>query len=1131
MLKSNLIGAVYRGTEHFYIEEHFKNLSSSIVYIARDDHEIFQVKEKLNWLLPDKKILVFRSWNQIPFDKVSPTREIQSERIKTLYELIFNNDCIVLTSVNAVIQKTVDKAFLKNNAIEISKKQKFDFNTLIIQLSTMGYQRTSIVREKSEFSVRGSIIDIYLTDRENPIRIDFFNNTIESIKEFDFLTQKTLFELNSEKIIITPSSELLLTKETIRLFRENFRDNFINHRKSEYYHSVSEGIIQPGIEQFLPFFHKKLSSLFLYNKDSNFILNSNFNELLETRLENINEYYQARIQSLDIHNIHPEKLYFNYNRIIELLNNHKVYQFQNFLIPKGKNFDLKIQPNLSSIKKEIDFNFIKKFFEINKFNKIIIICTQSQGSLSRIKKILFDNISINTIDINTFEKSKIIKGNVYITVLKLEEAVHYKDKIYLNEKSLFGYNFASFRKKNRQKEVFFEEINKYLPGNILIHIEYGFCKFIGIKKLIINESLHDCIELKFANKEKLFLPIENLNLISRYSNENRAIILDHLGSSAWQKKKAQVKKRIKEIANDLMKTAAKRLLSKSHLIKFDYSSYDKFASTFPFVETEDQLNAIEDIKSDFLKKYPSDRLIVGDVAYGKSELIIRAVFLIAKSSLQSLILVPTTLLARQHFYNFNKRFNLFNIKIKQLSRLVSVKERNETINEIKSGKIDCVIGTHALLSEKITFKNLGLIVVDEEQHFGVIAKEKLKNLSSNAHMISLSATPIPRTLQLSLSGVRELSLILTPPYERLSIRTYICHFDKITIKEAIKREVIGRKGGVFWVTPRKRDIPFLEKFLKEELPEINYLVAHGQLPSKILEERVSQFYEKKVPILVSTNIIESGLDLPHVNTIIIHRSNMFGLSQLHQIRGRVGRSANKRGYAYLTYQKETDLSENSIKRLNIINTYDKLGSGFNIASSDLDLRGSGNVIGAEQSGFVKEVGIELYNQLLEEEITKQKNIILQIKGTDKKFLFQPNIKLPEPIFIPDDYIKDVDVKISLYKRIALISSYKEKENIMMEIIDRFGKLPHEVENLFKLIEIKILCIQNKIEKIEFGMKGILIAFFLNRPNNPKKIFELNINNKHSNIKIRPDNKIFYDFKGVLNEDRFDLIKNIIKLIS
>ena len=1129
MYKIDKIGSIYRGTEHFYISKYFDNNNHSVTYIARDDREIFQVKEKLKWLLPGIKILIFRSFDQIPYDKVSPSKEIQSERIKTLYELISNkeNNYIILTSVNAIIQRIVDKKFIKNNFILINKKKKYDFNTLIFNLIKFGYQRTSIVREKAEFSVRGNIIDIFLIDNKNPIRLDFVNNTLESIKEFDFLTQKTFQKLNKKQLYINPSSEILLTKKTISLFRENFRINFPNYRKSEFYHSISQGLLSKGIEQFLPFFYNNLANIFNYCSNSIFFLNSDFNDLLKNRIENINDFYKVRINSDDIYNINPKELYLSNNEIFACLSKNKVYQFQNFIISKGINFDLKIQPNLSSIKKEIDFNFIKKFIETHLINKIIIICAQSKGSLSRINKILFENISINPIEIFSLDNSNILKGNVYITVLKLEESVLYEDKIFLNEKSLFGYNFVSISKKFKQKEIFFEEINKFSLGNILVHIEYGFCRFNGIKKLNINNSLHDCLELEFADFEKLFLPVENLNYISRYGNEETKINLDKLSSSSWQKRKSETKNRIKEIANKLISTAAKRFLSNSPKFEFDPNKYDKFASTFPFVETEDQLNAIEDIKSDFIKKHPTDRLIVGDVAYGKSEIIIRAIYLASNSSLQSLVLVPTTLLARQHYYNFSNRFNAFGIKLKQLSRLVTINEKNKIFNELESGKLNCVIGTHALLSEKIKFKNLGLIIIDEEQHFGVKTKEKLKKLSSNAHIISLSATPIPRTLQLSLSGIRELSLILTPPFERLSIRTYICLFDKITIKEAIKREVIGRKGGVFWVTPRKRDIPFLEKFLKEELPSINYTVAHGKLPAKILEKRVSEFYDKKVPILISTNIIESGLDLPNINTIVIHRANMFGLSQLHQLRGRVGRSANNRGYAYLTYLKEIDLNNNSSKRLKIINTFDKLGSGFNIASSDMDLRGSGNIVGTAQSGFIKEVGIELYNQLLEEEIIKQKNLIFKTKKITKYNSFQPIIKLSEPIFIPDYYINDIDVKISLYKRIALIYTNKEKEDIMIEMIDRFGDLPQEVINLFKLIEIKILCYQENIEKIDYGKKGILFTFFKSKPNNPKKLIKLSTQFNKYKIKIRPDNKIFYDLQDIIIKDKFILVKKLI----
>ena len=1130
MINLKSIGSLPHGSEYIYIYEHFEKIKNSLVYIAKNDLEIFNIKDKLEWFIDSSNILIFRSWDQIPYDKVSPSKEIQSERIKTIYEILnSNNKYIILTSVNSILQKTIDESFIKQNVIELTLNKNIEFDNLIDRLIFLGFNRTSIVRNKSEFAIRGNIIDLFLIDKNNPLRLDFFDNKIETIKEFDILTQKTIKTNNFDNIIINSSTEVVLNKKTIKNFRQNFRQNFNDYRSSEYYHSVSEGMICQGIEKFLPFFYDKMSNFFKFCKKFDFILCNNFFELLDTRLENIHDYYNARLLSSDAHNIHYDKLYLDKKTVLNSLSIYKTFHLNNFLVKNGENLILKIQPKISTIKKEIDFKFIKKYFEINKKEHTIIICVQSYGALDRVKKILIHNINLDIIEINSYKDIKKL-NHIYISVLKLNDSILYKNKIFLNEKTIFGFNFVTHNKRFKPKEVFFDEINKFIPGNILVHIEYGFCKFIGIKKLLINQSYHDCLDLEFADNEKLFLPVENLNFISKYSNESKNIQLDKLSSYSWQKRKANTKKRIEKIANELIKTSAERLLSKSPSIYKYPQNYDKFVSTFPFAETEDQINAIEDIKSDFNESFPSDRLIVGDVAYGKSEVVIRAIYMVAMSSLQSLVLVPTTLLARQHYINFFDRFKSFGIKINQLSRLISFKEKKLIINDLKLGKIDCIIGTHALLSENIEFKNLGLIVIDEEQHFGVKAKEKLKKLSANAHIITLSATPIPRTLQLSLSGVKKLSLILTPPYERLSIRTYISIFDKITIKEAIKREVIGRKGGVFWVTPRTKDIPFLEKFLKDELPEIKYVIAHGKLSSKILNERISNFYEGKIPLLISTNIIESGLDLPNVNTIIIHKANMFGLSQLHQLRGRVGRSSNRRGYAYLTYQQETDLKDNSTKRLNIINTYDKIGSGFNIASSDLELRGSGNIIGTDQSGFIKEVGIELYNQLLEDEINKQKNI--NKKANNREAIkFQPIINLPETIFIPDHYINDIDIKISIYKRISLITEYKHKENIMTELIDRFGKLPVEVENLFKLIEIKILCYHRNIKEINFGQNGILITFYKNQPLNPEKIININKNNNNKNFKIRPDSKVFYDFNNKPYENAFKLINYVINLIS
>ena len=1126
MIKEISLGSVLDGAEPFIIAKNFVNTKDSILYIAKDDREIYKISNKLKWLLPNIEILIYRSWDQIPYDNVSPSKEIQSERIKCLFQLTKENKKIILTSINAIIQKTVNYNFIENNFIEIFNGRKFNFNNLINQLNSLGYDRTSVVRDKGEFSIRGSIIDIFTADINNPIRIDFFDEVIDSIYTFDPINQKRIKKFTNEKILIHSSSEMLLNQNSINLFKKNFRNFFPNYRLSHVYHSFNEGVLPPGGEQFLPFFLKNMESLFSFLKNLEIILNKEFFSLLDIRLENINDFYNARKNIKENFFLEPSNLYFTRDILLNFIKQYKFTKLEDFKNKNNIDSKITLVSNLSSIKKEIDFKFIKKYFLINSDLKKIIICCKSLGSLERVKNILIENMNIEPFQINKF--SEISKElNIYITILDLDNSLEQDNFIFINEKTLFGYNISTSKKKNKNTEIFFEEINKLTKGCVLVHADYGLCKFNNIIKIKIDASSHDCVELEFSDNQKLFLPVENLNYVTKYSDDlENNIQLDRLGSAHWQKRKAEAKKRIKESAKKLIAIAAKRSQTESYNIDFDQSEYDKFSSTFPFIETDDQLNAIDDVISDFKKNIPADRLIVGDVAFGKTEVIIRAIYLASKSQLQSIVLVPTTLLSKQHYDNFKKRFSSFGISVSQISRFVSEKNKKEIYQQIKEGKAQIIVGTHALLNDKIQFNKLGLIIYDEEQKLGTKQKEKLKEIAPSAHVISLSATPIPRTLSMSLSGIRDLSLILTAPYERLSIRTFISPFDKFTIIESIKREILGRKNGVYFVTPRKKDIPFLEKFMIDNLPEIKYVVAHGQLSPKILEERISKFYNRTVPLMISTNIVENGLDLPHVNTIIIYRSNIFSLSAIYQLKGRVGRSS-KRGYAYLTFN-EKEMTENGRKRLNVINSFEKLGSGFNVASQDLDMRGGGSIIGEEQSGFIREIGTELYHQMLEQEILKQKKNLSGSQSFENNFLFQPVIKIPEEIFIPDFYIDDLDLRMSIYKRISSINKIDQCKEIITEIIDRFGKLPNQVENLFKVIEIKIICLNNNINFIEFNRKGIVLGFYKNNPKNPEKIMKLNISNKQ--ITIRSDQKIFYDFFGELNEDRFVLIKKIIQEI-
>ena len=1122
------IGPVIDKTEAFIISEIFHKSDTSLVYIGKDDREIINIKNKLTWLLPDQLVLLYKAWDQIPYDNISPSKEIQTSRLETLFQLTSDNKnkIIVLTTLNAVVQKTLPKNEIKKNFISISKNSKIKIDKILLLLIKLGYERTALVRDKSEFAIRGSIIDIFLPQFDKPIRIDLFDDEIESIFEFDPITQKRLNKSNIKSFKLNPSSELIIDNKNLEKFRSEFRSIFQNFRKSQTYEMFSSGIIPSGGEQFLPLFYDNLETLFDYCKDSQILVHNDIIELFDERTENLNDYFEARNESKDPFFLKPHNLFIDKKYFDQILTNFPVRKLSLFNSEGDTPTNLKKINNISSIRESIDFDFIKKFFDINTASKKIIICCNSEGSLEKVYNILNDNIFISPVEIENL--SDLSEEKIHITVLELEESFELNNIIFINEKTIFGYSLAvKSRKKDQKKKFLFEELNKLSQGSLLVHSEYGICRFNNIKKIELNDSVHDCLELEFADTQKLFLPVENLNYITKYGDEDEnSINLDRLGASSWQKRKAEAKKKIRDAAKKLIKIASKRLQSKSLPINTGNTEYDKFCSTFPYVETDDQLSAINDVIDDFGRGTPSDRLIVGDVAFGKTEVIIRALFLAAKSNIQSIVFVPTTLLSRQHYNNFVKRFNLFNINIAEVSRLVSQKEKKQIFSDCAEGKIDILIGTHALLSDKLRFKNLGLIIYDEEQKLGTLQKEKFKEIAPNAHVLALSATPIPRTLSMSLSGVKDLSLILTAPFERLAVRSYVAKFDEITIKEAIKREVYGRKNGVYFVTPRKKDIPFIENFLKENLPEIKYVVTHGQLAPSLLESRITKFYNQEVPLMVSTNIIENGLDLPHVNTIIVYRSNLFSLAALYQLKGRVGRSS-KRGYAYITY-KENELKDNGKKRLSIINSAESLGAGFNIASQDLEIRGGGSIIGEEQSGFIREIGTELYHQMLEEEILFQKQ--KTSNDNHSKGIFQPTIKIPEEIFIPDEFIDDLDLRLSIYKRISSVTNNEELSNLIIELRDRFGPIPKELNNLFNLIEIKILCIEYNVEQFEFSRKGIVIGFYMNKPHNPQKLLDLSMN-RHSQFTLRPDQKIFYDFMGTLNSNRFELSKQILDKIK
>ncbi|MBU0863426.1 MAG: transcription-repair coupling factor, partial [Alphaproteobacteria bacterium] len=671
----------------------------------------------------------------------------------------------------------------------------------------------------------------------------------------------------------------------------------------------------------------------------------------------------------------------------------------------------------------------------------------------------------------------------------------------LTEQDILGERLVRRQKRRKSADAFLAELATLSVGDMVVHLDHGIGRYEGLTSIPVGNSPHDCVALTYAGGDKLYVPVENLDVLSRYGGESDGVALDRLGGEAWQRRKARMKERIREIAGELLATAAQRALRSGELLAQD-AAYPAFADRFPYQETDDQDRAIGDVLADMASGKPMDRLVCGDVGFGKTEVALRAAFVAAMAGVQVAVVVPTTLLARQHYTNFVERFKGFPVNIGRLSRLVPAGEAQKTRDGLASGHIDIVVGTHAVIAKSVEFKNLGLVIVDEEQRFGVVHKERLKQLKADVHVLTLTATPIPRTLQMAMSGLRELSVIQTPPVDRLAVRTYVAPWDAVVLREALLREH-DRGGQSFFVVPRIKDLPDIEEFLRNRVPEIKYVVAHGQMTPTEVEDRMSAFYDRKYDVLLSTTIVESGLDIPSANTLIIHRADRFGLAQLYQLRGRVGR-AKTRAYAYLTTPEHGAITDTAEKRLKLLGDLDTLGAGFQLASHDLDIRGAGNLVGDEQSGHIREVGFELYQSMLEEAI-----LMAKAEGAGKlppREALSPTITVDAPILIPEDYVPDLPLRMALYRRLNDAADRPALDAFAAEMIDRFGPLPPETANLVQLMEIKANARIAGIAKLDVGTKGALVSFHSDQFANVPGLIAY-VERLKGRARLRPDNKL------------------------
>ncbi len=670
-----------------------------------------------------------------------------------------------------------------------------------------------------------------------------------------------------------------------------------------------------------------------------------------------------------------------------------------------------------------------------------------------------------------------------LVVLGLESGFATDEMLVLSEQDILGERLLRPQRRKRASDAL-TEATSLAAGDLVVHVDHGIGRFIGLKAIEAGGAPHDCVEIEYAGG-KLYLPVENIELLSRYGSGDTTVQLDKLGGVAWQAKKSKLKKRIRDMAEQLIKIAAARLLSRAEPVELPSGAYEEFAARFPYEETEDQLAAIESVYGDLTSGKVMDRLVCGDVGFGKTEVALRAAFLVALSGKQVAVVVPTTLLARQHFKTFKERFAGLPVRVAQASRLVTSAELKATKEGLASGQVDIVVGTHALLSKSIEFKNLGLVIVDEEQHFGVAHKERLKSLRDSVHVLTLTATPIPRTLQLALTGVRDLSLLATPPVDRLAIRTFVSPFDPLSIREALLREKY-RGGQAFYVVPRIKDQADIAEFLRDHVPEVSFVIANGQMPAGELDDIMNNFYDGKFDVLLATTIVESGLDIPNANTLVVHLADHFGLAQLYQIRGRIGRS-KQRAYALFTVPAQRKLTDTAERRLNVLQSLESLGAGFQLASHDLDIRGAGNLLGEEQSGHIKEVGYELYQAMLEEAVASLKT---GEENYEDRNEWSPQISLGMPVMIPEHYVPDLQVRMQLYRRLGDLADAREIDAAGAELIDRFGPLPPEVEALLKVILIKALCRIANVEKVEAGPKGAVVSLRHNEFADPSRLVRL-----------------------------------------
>lgn len=1078
------IGQLQGSAAALLFKEISKQHQQLFILVARNSQHLAQLESELEFY--GLKPTIFPDWEILPYDRLSPHQDIVSERLAILSDM--PQQGVLLVSASTLAQRVAPTSWVLGEYFDIQIGQKFDIEKQKLRLIQAGYHLVDTVYDHGEFAVRGSIMDIFASGQNSPIRIDLFDDEIESLKFFDPETQRTT--QNLEKFSVLPAKEFPL-KEARSLFRDRYAESFptANPKKNPIYQDVLEGIASPGIEFYLPlFFDKSLmqsqSTLMAYLPRNGIVITDNgLDEGISSFWKEVLRRYEDRRHNVDHPILPPEELFLSPNVVLEQLNKFARVIASTEAIEERAgaiNLDTETPPRLAvDPKQEKPFAAVKQYLDA--VNHPVLLVAESAGRRETLKDALRPFLG-DIPSVESFADFQQSLQAIAITNAPLDRGLVVRGQLsVISENQLYEHRVVQRRRK-RQQEVSEEFLIKSLTelsiGAPVVHIDYGVGRYAGLITLSIDEQEHEFLQLDYADAAKVYVPVTNLHLISRYSGGDPDLApLHKLGTDAWNKAKRKALEQIHDVAAELLHIQARRQSKPGISFELDQSLYMQFASGFAYEETLDQANAIEATLHDMQLAKPMDRLVCGDVGFGKTEVAMRAAFLAVQNNKQVAVLVPTTLLAQQHFESFKDRFADWPIRIEVLSRFGSSKTHLKIIEDLAEGKVDIVVGTHKILQENVQFKNLGLMIVDEEHRFGVRDKERIKAMRADVDMLTLTATPIPRTLNMAFSGMRDLSIIATPPARRLAVKTFVQEHTSESVKEAILRELL-RGGQVYFLHNEVETIERAAESLRELVPEARVAVAHGQMRERELEQVMQQFYHKEYNVLVCSTIIETGIDVPNANTILIERADKLGLAQLHQLRGRVGRSHHQ-AYAYLLVPSIKGLKGDAEKRLDAIQRAATLGAGFMLATEDLEIRGAGELLGEQQSGSMQAIGYSLYMEMLEK-ATKaiQKG---KTPNFDAPLSLTAEINLHMPALIPDDYLGDVHQRLLFYKRISNTDHQEKLDNIRMELIDRFGIPPQPVKQLFAVHQLRLKAEHLGITKIDINTNGGYIEFSQDTP--------------------------------------------------